>query len=74
VESVKAIRFRYEASEEHYVSPRGTSRRCPKCGSSLVELEGRKLLCPSCNRIEDRDDVAAMNIMACEVPQARPSG
>ena len=65
---------RWEGIPVYYVNPRGTSRKCPRCGSPLVELEGRRLMCPSCRRIEDRDDVAAMNIMACAVPQARPGG
>jgi putative transposase len=65
---------RWEGIPVNYVNPRGTSRKCPKCGSSLVELEGRRLMCPSCQQIEDRDDIAAKNIMACEVPQARPGG
>ncbi|HUK75313.1 MAG TPA: transposase [Nitrososphaerales archaeon] len=55
-----------------YVNPRGTSSKCPNCGSSLTKLEGRKLLCPSCLHIEDRDAIASKNIMACAVPQARP--
>ena len=55
-----------------YVNPRGTSRKCPECGSSLIELEGRKLMCPSCKQAEDRDVIASKNIMmACVVPQAR---
>ncbi len=65
---------RWEGIPVHYVNPRGTSRKCPRCGSSLVELEGRRLMCPSCNQVEDRDAVAAMNLMACAVPQARPGG
>jgi len=56
-----------------YISPRGTSRKCPDCGSSLTRLEGRKLLRSSCNKSEDRDVIASKNIMACAVPQARPS-
>ncbi|HVC27451.1 MAG TPA: transposase [Nitrososphaerales archaeon] len=56
-----------------YVNPRGTSSRCPGCGSSLTRLLGRKLLCPHCNKTEDRDAIASRNIMACVVPQARPS-
>jgi len=55
-----------------YVNPRGTSRTCPDCGSSLTKLEGRKVMCPSCKQIEDRDVIASKNIMACVVPQARP--
>ena len=56
-----------------YVNSRGTSRKCPSCGSSLTRLEGRKLTCPSCRTTEDRDVIASKNIMACAVLQARPS-
>jgi len=56
-----------------YVIPRGTSRKCPDCGSSMIKLEGRKLICPSCKQAEDRDVVASKNILACVVSQARPS-
>jgi putative transposase len=65
---------RAEGIPVHYVNPRGTSRKCPHRGSSLVGLEGRRLMCPSCKQVEDRDAVAAVNLMACEVPQARPGG
>ncbi|HYR04936.1 MAG TPA: transposase [Nitrososphaerales archaeon] len=65
---------RWEGNPVHYVNPRGTSRKCPTCGSSLVELEGRRLWCPLCDKTEDRDVVASMNLTACAVPQARPSG
>ncbi len=64
---------RWEGVPVLYVSPRGTSRNCPDCGSPLLELEGRRLLCPSCKQIGDRDVIASRNIMACVVPQARPS-
>ena len=64
---------RWEGIPVHYVNPRGTSRKCPSCGSSLIELEGRQLMCPSCQKSEDRDVIAAKNIMACVVPQAQPS-
>jgi len=56
-----------------YINPRGTSRKCPDCGSSLTRLEGRRLMCSFCNKSEDRDVIASKNIMACTVPQARPS-
>ena len=56
-----------------YVNPRGTSRNCPDCGSPLLELEERRLLCPSCKQIGDRDVIASRNIMASVVPEARPS-
>ncbi len=55
-----------------YVNPRGTSSYCP-CGSRVVPLAGRKLYCPKCDMNWDRDDLASKRIMACVVPQARPS-
>ena len=55
-----------------YVNPRGTSSYC-LCGSRVVRLADRKLYCPKCDKIWDRDDLASRNIMACAVPQARPS-
>ena len=55
-----------------YVNPRFTSRKCPECGSQLIRLEGRNVCCPSCELKGDRDEIASRNIMACEVPQARP--
>ncbi len=63
---------RWEGIPVYYVNPRGTSRKCPDCGSSLIEVEGRQLWCPSCRKSEDRDGIAAKNLMACVVPQARP--
>jgi putative transposase len=65
---------RWERIPVYYVNPRGTSRKCPDYGSSLVELEGRRLWCPKCKKSEDRDVVASKNLVACAVPQARPSG
>ncbi|MDG6902037.1 MAG: transposase [Nitrososphaerota archaeon] len=55
-----------------YVNPRGTSSHC-LCGSRVVPLADRKLYCPKCDRTWDRDDLASKNIVACAVPQARPS-
>ncbi len=56
-----------------YVNPRGTSSYCPNCGSRVVPLADRKLYCQKCDIDWDRDDLASKNIMACAVPQARPS-
>jgi putative transposase len=53
-----------------YVSARGTSRNC-LCGSHVVDLKDRKVRCPSCDSIWDRDVLASKNIMARAVPQAR---
>jgi putative transposase len=55
-----------------YVNPRGTSSYC-LCGSRVVPLADRKLYCPECDKTWDRDDLASKNIMACAVPQVRPS-
>ena len=55
----------------YYVNPRGTSSNCP-CGSRVVTLQDRKLYCPKCDKVWDRDDLASKNVMACAVPQARP--
>jgi len=64
---------RWEANPVYYVHPRGTSRKCPICGSFLVELEGRRLWCPKCKKSEDRDVIASKNIlMAAPVCAARP--
>jgi putative transposase len=65
---------RWEGNPVYYANPRGTSRKCPDCGSSLVDIGGRQLWCPSCVKSEDRDVVASKNLLACAVPQARPSG
>ncbi len=55
-----------------YVSPRGTSRNC-LCGSRMEPLEERKMLCPRCSRLWDRDVIASRNIMAAPpVRAARP--
>jgi putative transposase len=56
----------------YHVNPRGTSSYC-LCGSPIVPLADRKLYCQKCNKTWDRDDLASKNIMACAVPQARPS-
>ena len=55
-----------------YVNPRGTSSYC-LCGSRVVPLADRKLYCPKCDKQWDRDDLASKRIMACAVPQDRPS-
>ena len=55
-----------------YVDPRGTSSYC-LCGSRVVPLADRKLYCPKCDITWDRDDLASKNVMACAVPQERPS-
>src|SRR3989475_4795482 len=64
---------RWEGIPVSYVNPRGTSSKCPNCDSPLIELEGRRLVCPSCRQSGDRDVIASRNIMAALVRAARPS-
>jgi len=56
----------------YFVNPRGTSSNC-LCGSRVVPLADRKLYCPMCDKTWDRDVLGSRNIMACAVPQDRPS-
>jgi len=56
----------YEARERGLgvfkVSPRGTSSRCPRCGSRLVNNGHRTLKCGKCGFIGDRDVAATVNL------------
>jgi len=56
----------YEARERGLrvvkVSPKGTSTKCPKCGSKLVDNGHRTLKCGKCDFIGDRDVVATVNL------------
>jgi putative transposase len=47
-----------------HVNPRGTSKLCPRCGGRLQEDRQRRrdLWCGICEKWQDRDVVAAMNI------------
>jgi putative transposase len=63
---------RWDGVPTWYVNPRGTSSYC-LCGSRIVPLADRKLYCKECDRTWDRDDLASKRIMACAVPQDRPS-
>jgi len=64
---------RWDGVPVWYVNPKSTSQNCPTCGSLVAPLTGRKLFCTSCDNTWDRDVLASRNIMACAVPQARPS-
>jgi len=64
---------RWDGVPTWYVNPQGTSRNCPDCGPRVVPLADRKLYCPKCDKTWDRDDLASKNLMACAVPQDRPS-
>lgn len=63
---------RWEGIPTYLVNPRGTSSSC-LCGSRVALGAGRTLYCPQCDRTWDRDDLASKKIMACVVPQGRPS-
>ena len=64
---------RWEGIPVSYVDPKGTSSKCPNCDSPLIELEGRRLVCPSCRQSGDRDVIASRNIMAALVRAGRSS-
>ncbi|MGA9405982.1 MAG: transposase [Bacteroidota bacterium] len=47
------------------VNPRGTSQRCSACGENVPKkLSQRIHACPSCGLVIDRDENAALNILA----------
>ena len=56
----------YEAKERGLevarVNPRGTSSKCPRCGSRLVDNGYRTLRCSKCNFVGDRDVIAVVNM------------
>ncbi len=54
---------RWEGIPVFYVRARGTSAKCAMCGSAIAECTERKVYCPRCNRIVDRDENAALNIV-----------
>ena len=47
-----------------YVRAVGTSSKCAVCGVKLIPEEHRKMWCPSCRNVVDRDINAAKNILA----------
>jgi putative transposase len=59
-----------------YVSPQKTSSNCAICGSKILECTERKVYCPTCNKLVDRDVNAAKNILARGLrfkPAGRPA-
>lgn len=46
-----------------YVKPQKTSSLCAICGSPISECTERKVYCHKCNRLTDRDENAAYNIV-----------
>jgi putative transposase len=75
----------YEARERDLevvkIDPRGTSSKCPRCGSKLIENENRVLRCRKCGFVGDRDVIAAINLYKkfvskhprCGVPGVAPN-
>ena len=47
-----------------YVRAAGTSSRCAVCGVKVIPEEHRKMWCPKCHSLTDRDINAARNILA----------
>jgi len=55
---------RWEGVKVIYVPARNTSKRCSICGYKTLESTHRKLWCPRCGTILDRDENAARNLAA----------
>src|SRR5437867_7062871 len=55
---------RWEGVKVIYVAARDTSKRCSICGYKTLESTQRRLWCPHCGTILDRDENAARNIAA----------
>jgi putative transposase len=55
---------KWEGIPVFYVPPHGTSANCAICGSQITECAGRKVYCLKCDRISDRDENAALNIVS----------
>jgi putative transposase len=54
---------RWEGIPVSYVHPSKTSSVCAICGCSIAECAERKVYCPCCNTLKDRDENAALNIV-----------
>ena len=55
---------RWEGVKVLYVPARNTSKRCSICGYNTLESTQRRLWCPHCGAMLDRDENAARNIAA----------
>jgi transposase len=55
---------RWEGVKVIYVPARNTSKRCSICGYKTLETIERRLWCPRCGAVLDRDESAARNIAA----------
>lgn len=56
-------KVKWEGIPVVYVNPQKTSSVCAICGSQISECTERKVYCHSCNRLMDRDENAALNIV-----------
>ncbi len=54
---------RWEGIPVFYIHPSKTSSVCATCGCDIAECAGRKVYCPHCRRLVDRDENAALNIV-----------
>ena len=45
-----------------FINPRYSSTTCPKCGTRMVEVGHRWLVCPHCGYENDRDVIAVVNL------------
>ena len=54
----------WEGIPVFYVHPAKTSKLCAICGSEISECTERKVYCHKCNRIMNRDENAALNIVS----------
>jgi putative transposase len=54
---------KWEGIPVFYVHPSRTSSTCAICGCKVAKCSGRKVHCPQCNTIVDRDENAALNIL-----------
>jgi putative transposase len=54
---------RWEGIPVLYVNPSKTSSTCATCGCEVAECSGRKVYCPRCDKLTDRDENAALNIL-----------
>ena len=54
---------RWEGIPVIFVHPSKTSSVCSICGSQITECAERKVYCPKCDKLMDRDENAALNIV-----------
>jgi putative transposase len=55
---------RWEGIPVFYVHASKTSSTCATCGCKVAECAGRRVYCPRCCKLVDRDENAALNILS----------